>query len=246
MTEPAHLVVTDLSVAYGRAAIALHSINLEVPAGSVVAILGPNGAGKTTLLRAISGFLPYESARIVGGVVSFRGERITRLSPDTVTRKGIAIIPERNKVFAALTVDENLRSVPAARDGAQRRSLEEFVFDLFPSLADRRKHQAGLLSGGERQMLAIGRALMLEPSVILADELSFGIAPILVDKVIEAIRRVNIEKRVSVLLVEQNAPVAFSIAEHVYILDSGNVRHHGSAEELRNHGQIREMYFGLV
>jgi branched-chain amino acid transport system ATP-binding protein len=239
------LVVNDLEVRYGRSSSALHGVSLAVPDGHVVAVLGSNGAGKTTTLRAISGFARAETGRVAAGSIEFEGESIVGLSPHQIARRGIAIIPERDKVFATLSVSDNLSSVPVVHGDARRRKQEEFVFHLFPVLAERRRFQAGLLSGGERQMLTVARCLLLEPKLILADELSFGLAPVLVMQMMAALRRTNVEEGISILLVEQNAQAAFEIADDAYVMETGRVVMRGKAAELRDSDEVRRVYFGL-
>jgi branched-chain amino acid transport system ATP-binding protein len=239
------LDVTDLRVTYDRVAVALHGISLSVPHGGIVAVLGANGAGKTTTLRAIGGLLRSETGRVSGGKVRFDGASLVRKPPHWIARRGVGIVPERNKVFASLTVQDNLGSVPVLHGSERRKAMEEFVLDLFPALGQRLRNQAGLLSGGERQMLAVARALLLEPKILLADELSFGIAPVMVGRLLDALRTVNREQGISILLVEQNAAAAFELATHVYVLDNGRVSMHGTPTELEARTDIQQAYFGL-
>jgi branched-chain amino acid transport system ATP-binding protein len=243
--ESALLAVESLYVTYNRAAVALHGVSLTVPDGGIVAVLGANGAGKTTTLRAIGGMLRSEAGRISSGAITFRGQPIARKPPHWIARRGVAIVPERDKVFAELTVRENLSAVPVVHGHHRRREMEGFIFDLFPVLSERLKQHAGLLSGGERQMLAIARALLLEPQLMLADELSFGVAPVVLVRLREALRAICEERGVSVLLVEQNAGLVFDVADYVYFLDSGRVSLHGTSRELEGRDDIRRAYFGL-
>jgi branched-chain amino acid transport system ATP-binding protein len=217
---------------------------LDVPRGAIVSILGANGAGKTTTLRAIGGFLRSEAARISGGSVELEGLPVTRKPPHWIAKRGIAIVPERDKVFASLTVQENLASVPTL-PGHNREEMYEFVLDLFEPLTGRLSQRAGFLSGGERQMLAVARALLLEPKLLLADELSFGIAPVMVGRLLDALRTVNEQRGTSILLVEQNAAAAFAIASRVYVLENGRVSLEGSPAELETSSEIRRVYFGI-
>lgn len=240
--EPTLLEVDDLKVAYDRHAIALHGVSLSVPTGAVVAILGANGAGKTTTLRAIGGMLRSETGRVIGGDVRLAGTSLTHRPPHWIARRGVGMIPERNKVFASLTVRENLASVPTRGGGVE---MTEFVTALFPVLFDRLDQPAGLLSGGERQMLAVARALLLEPVILLADELSFGIAPVMVGRLLEALQTANRERGISILLVEQNATVAFRLADYVYVLENGVVSIEGTPSELEARADVRDVYFGL-
>jgi len=227
-----------VSAAYGRIQ-ALRDVSLEVPAGSVVALLGANGAGKTTTLRVISGLL-----RPTAGAVYFDGRRIDRLPPEAIVRLGVAHVPEGRQVFADLTVGENL--VLGAYARRDRRNIPadlERVFNLFPVLRERRKQLAGTLSGGEQQMLAIGRALMARPRLLLLDEPSLGLAPMVVREIFRTVRRINAEGT-TVLLVEQDASRALQVAQTAYVLQTGQVVLRGPAAELRQNEAVRRSYLG--
>ena len=241
----AGLRVENLSVAYTGSAIAVEDVSISVPEGSIVGVLGANGAGKTTLLRAISGFTHAEAGSIIGGRVLLGDDDFTKRGADAIARSGIALVPERDKVFATLTVQENLDAVPRVGTRVSRTRRRDFVFDLFPVLCDRLSVQSGLLSGGERQMLALGRALMLQPRILLADELSFGISPVLVKKMMHALQVIHDEEKVSLLIVEQNAEAIFSIARDIYVMETGRVAFEGPVEQVRNHPFVRAAYFGL-
>jgi branched-chain amino acid transport system ATP-binding protein len=192
----------------------------------------------------VSGIARAEPARVTGGTLTLDGESLRGLTPDRIARRGVALVPERDKVFASLTVDENLGVVPNFGSRAQRQSRREFVLDLFPQLGDRVSTPAGLLSGGERQMLALGRALMLQPSLLLADELSFGIAPVLVGRMMEALRVIHRETGVSILLVEQNATALFSVADFVYVMEIGRVVQSGSTDTMKENPRVRSLFLG--
>jgi ABC-type branched-subunit amino acid transport system ATPase component len=238
------LVVRDLSVSYGGAVIALDGINLDVPQGSVVAILGNNGAGKTTLLRAISGTLSMQGGSIVGGHVTFDGLDLGDLDPAATVRTGVVQIPEGRRIFGELTVEENLRVASlATADRTDRMTARDRVYDLFPRLAERRTQRGALLSGGEQQMLAIGRALMSSPRLLMLDEPSLGLAPNLVGHVAEVVREINREG-ISVLIVEQDAAMALDIAERAYVLEVGQVAAQGTSRELANSAEIHDSYLG--
>ena len=243
--EPAILSVSGLEVVYNDVILALRGVSLDVPAGSVVAILGANGAGKTTLLRAITGLLGVHRAKITKGTVAVDGQLVTNADPARLVRRGVAQVMEGRRTFAELTVDENLRAGAftvrsrAARDDAQQR-----VMELFPQLASRRRHVAGYLSGGEQQMLAIGRALMQSPRLLLLDEPSLGLAPLIVEQIAGIVRTVNAEGT-SVLLVEQNAAMALSVADHGYVLENGKVVKDGPAARLADDKDIQEFYLGV-
>ena len=237
------LELENVEVVYHRVATAIQGVSLRVPERAIVALLGTNGAGKTTTLRAISGFLGADDAAVVEGRIAFLGETVTGRAPHELARRGLVLVPERDKVFETLTVQENLRAlVPGRRDGAG--DLER-VFHYFPVLAERRRQLAGYLSGGERQMLALGTALLCRPVVLLVDELSLGLAPIVVESLMEMVRRLRDELGLAVLLVEQNAGAALGIANHGYVMEHGRIVYDGTRERLLAHEDIREFYLGL-
>jgi branched-chain amino acid transport system ATP-binding protein len=239
------LAVEGVEVAYHRVVTAVQGVTLAVPHGAIVALLGTNGAGKTTTLRAISGFLGLDDARVTAGTISFRGERIDNRPPHEITWRGIVLVPERDKVFPNLTVAENLiANVPrrGARHGERR--LAALVYEQFPKLAGLRGREAGYLSGGERQMLAIAAGLMCAPDLLLVDELSLGLAPLVVEDLARRLRAIRDELGIAVLLVEQSAVVALAFADHAYVLENGRVVLDGTAERLRAHQDIQEFYLG--
>ncbi|HYW91164.1 MAG TPA: ABC transporter ATP-binding protein [Gammaproteobacteria bacterium] len=239
------LHVDGLGVAYQRSIIGVQDVSLRVPAHGIVALLGSNGAGKTTTLRAISGFLGLDNARVVAGSVTFKGRRIENLSPHQTARRGIAIVPEREKIFPNLSVADNLTVVaPAGVRGAERNGLTELVYHYFPRLAEHRRRAAGLLSGGERQMLAIGSALVCKPDLLMIDELSLGLAPIVVDELCGRLLEVCRELGLAVLVVEQSAAVALRFADHGYVLENGQVAFSGSSRELSRDVRVQESYLG--
>lgn len=216
MSAPAPLLRIDqIEVAYHRVITALQGVSVDVHAGTIVAILGTNGAGKTTTLRAVSGFIGLDDARVTSGRIVFEGEAIENQPPHRITTRGIVLVPERDKVFPNLTVAENLEAT-VTRPGSDRRGLIDAVWELFPALTRLKRRTAGLLSGGERQMLAIGSALVCGPRLLLVDELSQGLAPRIVDDIAERLRQVRDRMGVSVLLGEQNAELALSMADHGY------------------------------
>lgn len=239
------LAVEGIEVAYHRVVTAVQGVTLAVPEGAIVALLGTNGAGKTTTLRAISGFLGLDDARVTDGAIAFRGERIENRPPHEITSRGIVLVPERDKVFPNLTVAENLiANVPrrGARHGERR--LAALVYEQFPKLAELRGREAGYLSGGERQMLAIAAGLMCAPELLLVDELSLGLAPLVVEELAGRLRAIRGELGISVLLVEQSAAVALAIADHAYVLENGRVVLDGTPERLLAHQDIQEFYLG--
>jgi branched-chain amino acid transport system ATP-binding protein len=237
------LSVNNLEVVYDDVVLVLRGLSLEVPDGSIVALLGANGAGKTTLLRAVTGLLFTHRGKITKGTVTVAGTDLTGADPAAVVHHGVAQVMEGRRIFAEMTVEENLRAGAHTRRRADYRESAGRVFDLFPILAQRRRSTAGYLSGGEQQMLAIGRALMARPRLLLLDEPSLGLAPKLVEQVREIVVQIN-EQGTSVLLVEQNAVMALSIASFGYVMEVGKVVRDGPAEELLADEDIREFYLG--
>jgi branched-chain amino acid transport system ATP-binding protein len=239
------LAVRNVEVVYGSAIHVLRGVSLEVQPGAIVALLGANGAGKTTLLRTVSGLLGFHRGSVTKGVVEFEGERIDRLEASTIVRKGIAQVMEGRRIFAELTVEENLRAgAYTRRDRSEVRSTYDRILELFPVLAQRRKSTAGYLSGGEQQMLAMGRAMMASPRMLMLDEPSLGLAPLIVQQIRDLIVEIN-HAGTSVLLVEQNAVMALSIAHHGYILENGHIAKEGPAKTLEADADIQEFYLGV-
>jgi branched-chain amino acid transport system ATP-binding protein len=238
------LNVHGLAVRYGRSVRALEDVQLEVPADAVLAVLGGNGAGKSTLLRAVSGTLGLHRGAITAGEIVLQGDRIDRLDPARVVRAGVVAVPEGRQVFARMTVEENLRAGGlGARSAAGRSSARARVHELFPVLADRAGQRAGLLSGGEQQMLAIGRALMSDPKLLLLDEPSLGLAPQLVARIAQIIREIHAQGT-AVVLVEQNATMALQVADHAVVLEVGRIALTGPAAELAASDQVQRLYLG--
>jgi branched-chain amino acid transport system ATP-binding protein len=244
MSDPL-LIVEKLEVVYQRAVTALQGVSLVVPRGHIVGILGTNGAGKTTLLRAISGFHGIDDARVTDGSICFKGRRIDNGEPHLIARAGIALVPEREKVFPNLTVGENL-TVPAGprESTAERRRREEQVMEFFPKLAELRSRIAGLLSGGERQMLAMAAALVCKPELLLIDELSLGLSPVVIDDLKGRIVKIKRELGITVMLVEQSAAVALELADYGYVLENGRTVLDGEVQRLKSHADIQEFYMG--
>ena len=242
----ATLDIKDLAVVYQGAIEALSSISLSVPEGAIVALLGANGAGKTTTLKAVSGFLPLENGRVTHGSITIGGESIDGLAPHLIVRRGIFHVREGRHVFSEMTVEENLIAATFAQRGAQpRRQAFEEVYGYFPILSQRRHQAAGYLSGGEQQMLAIGRAIVAGPEMILLDEPSLGLAPLIVQEIFEIIARINREKRVSILLVEQNAAIALKYASYGYVIENGRTVLSGSSAALSGNADIQKFYLGV-
>jgi branched-chain amino acid transport system ATP-binding protein len=241
---PAVLDVTDLEVMYGGAIRVLRGVSLTVQPGEVVAILGANGAGKTTLLRAISGLLKHHNGRVTSGSVTIDGRDRTDSDPSLLVREGMAQVMEGRRIFSELTVDENLRTGAYTRkDRDEVTASYERVMTLFPRLNERRKQVAGYMSGGEQQMLAMGRALMANPKLLLLDEPSLGLAPLIVAQIRDIVVEIN-RLGVSVVIVEQNAAMALSIAMRGYVLETGRVAKEGRGKDLLDDPDIQALYLG--
>lgn len=245
MSAPA-LQFNNVEAVYDNAIQALRGLSLVVPKNSIVALLGSNGAGKTTTLKAASGFLPLENGKLTAGAILFEGVDIAGTAPHLLVQRGIFHVREGRHVFAEMSVEENLVAATFAlkQRGHKQRSFEE-VYNYFPSLARRRKLNAGYLSGGEQQMLALGRALIAEPKLILLDEPSLGLAPLVVNEIFEIISKINREKQVAMLLVEQNATVALRYASYGYVMESGRVVIDGPASDLVSNPDVQELYLGI-
>lgn len=245
--EPAPLLeVTNIEVVYHDIVQVLRGVSLRVPAGRVVALLGTNGAGKTTTLRAISGLLKPENGRVREGEVRFDGRPITGATPRAIVQAGIVQVPEGRRIFKHLTVEENLRvgSITRRDAAAVRRDLA-WVYEVFPKLRDLRRRLAGYTSGGEQQMTAIGRALMARPRLLLLDEPSLGLAPLLVREIFDRVRAINAEGT-TVLVVEQNAAIALQVADYGYVMEQGRIVLEGSAASLRDNPDVKEFYMGVT
>jgi len=233
------LEVSNLSVSYGAIA-ALRGISLRVGQGAIVTLVGGNGAGKTTTLRTVSGL-----HRPLGGTVRFLGEDITRLPAHKIVARGLGHVPEGRMIFSNLTVDENLAmGAYLLRDRAAIARNRDYVFGIFSRLKERLRQTAGTLSGGEQQMLAIGRALMGDPRFLMLDEPSLGIAPRLISTIFEKIVEINRDRGIAILLVEQNANLALEISSYAYVMETGHVTVEGRSEELRNNPQLKAAYLG--
>jgi len=232
------LEVKSLRAAYGHTRV-LHGIDFAMAEGSITALLGANGAGKTTTLRAVCGMVKTE------GEVRFGGESIARRKTEDIARLGIAHVPDGRGTFLNLTTEENLRlGAYRRRDKKAVEADMERMFGYFPRLKERRRQQAGTLSGGEQQMLAVSRAMMMRPRLMLLDEPSFGLAPLIVRELFQILRRINESERVSMLLVEQNAAMALDLADHAYLLETGRVMLSGKASQLRDDEAVRRSYLG--
>ena len=239
------LGVSNIEVVYNDVILVLRGISLQVPDGSIVALLGANGAGKTTTLRAISGLLDVHNGDVTKGDIAFQGTEIHKRDAADIVKMGIVQVLEGRRIFAELSVEENLRAGGYTNgDKSRFQAGYDRVMDLFPVLAPRRRSTAGYLSGGEQQMLAIGRALMTEPKVLLLDEPSLGLAPRLVQQIRDIIVDIN-RQGTSVLLVEQNATMALSISDYGYVMETGKIVMDGPADKLLRDEDVREFYLGL-
>ena len=239
------LTINNLEVIYDDVILVLRGLSLAVPAGQIVALLGSNGAGKSTTLKAVSGLLPTEHGEVTDGSIIFDGEDVTRLDAASRVKRGLSLCMEGRHVFEHLTIYENLVAGAYFRGRADTAADLDMVFDLLPKLADMRARIAGYLSGGEQQMLAIGRALMARPKLLMLDEPSLGLAPLLVQDIFAFIKRINAQMGLTVLVIEQNARRALEIADRGYIMEQGRVVLEGVADELRDNPDVKEFYLGL-
>ncbi|MGE4299548.1 MAG: ABC transporter ATP-binding protein [Desulfovibrionaceae bacterium] len=239
------LKVENLEVVYNDVALVLKGLSLTAPEGQITALLGANGAGKSTTLKAISGLLATEDGEVTDGAVVYDGVPVHGLQPEAIVRKGIFQVMEGRRIFQDLTVEENLRCGAYTRPKSELADGIEKVYGYFPRLRERRKQLAGYMSGGEQQMLAIGRAIMARPRLLLLDEPSLGLAPLLVEEIFGIIRRVNEEEGATILLVEQNARAALHIASRGYIMESGRIVLDGDAQELLHNPDVQEFYLGM-
>ena len=242
------LQINNLEVVYNDIILVLRGISLEVDDGSIIAFLGSNGAGKSTTLRAISGLLEYEDGEIKKGTIEFNGRLTNKLDPQKIVRLGITQVPEGRQIFAELSVDENIRVGAHTRNDGKNEVDRDYqmVLSYFPALQARLKVQAGYISGGEQQMLAIGRALMARPSLMMLDEPSLGLAPLLVTEIFEIIKRINCQEKVSILLVEQNALMALAVSEYGYIMENGKVVLDDTSQKLMENEDVKEFYLGVT
>ncbi|MCA9978575.1 MAG: ABC transporter ATP-binding protein [Chloroflexota bacterium] len=240
------LSLNNVEVIYNDVILVLKGMSLEVPQGKIVALLGSNGAGKSTTLKAISGLLKPEDGAVTDGEIVFEGEKIQELDAADIVRRGIFQVMEGRRVFVHLDVEQNLIAGSyTRRDRAKARHDIEVVYEYFPRLKERRRQTAGYLSGGEQQMLAIGRALMARPKLMMLDEPSLGLAPLLVREIFHIVQRINQEQGTTILLVEQNARIALDVADYAYIMENGRIVLTGEPAQLRDNADVREFYLGL-
>ena len=241
------LSVNNIEVIYDHVILVLKGVSLQVPEGGIVALLGANGAGKSTTLKAISGLLRTERGEVTKGTIEFGGESIHRKDPSDVVRRGILQVMEGRRVFEHLTVEENLLTGAYTRRNGQSVATDlDLVYRYFPRLAERRRVRAGYISGGEQQMLAIGRALMARPKLMLLDEPSMGLAPMLVQEIFEIVSRLNREENVAILLAEQNAAMALRFAQYSYVMENGRIVLDGDAKTISENADVKEFYLGLT
>jgi branched-chain amino acid transport system ATP-binding protein len=239
------LSINNIEVIYEDVILVLRGLSLDVAEGSIVAVLGSNGAGKSTTLKAVTGLLPSEHGEVTEGDIVYQGQKITHLDAAAIVRRGISLVMEGRRVFEHLTVHENLIAGAYTRRGQGVSGDLDLVYSYFPRLKDRRNGQAGYLSGGEQQMLAIGRALMAKPKLMMLDEPSLGLAPLAVAEIFERVQSLNRDLGTTVLLVEQNARRALQIAHHAFVMENGRIVLEGPAAELAANPDVQEFYLGL-
>ncbi len=242
------LQLNNIEVMYHEVILVLKGVSLAIPPGGIIALLGANGAGKSTTLKAISGLLRHEDGAVTEGSIVFAGERIDKKPAEEIARSGIIQVIEGRRVFEHLSIEENLR-VGAHLRGANGQNLArglEMVYHYFPRLAQMRTRTAGFCSGGEQQMMVMGRALMAQPKLLLLDEPSLGLAPLLIREIFAIITRLNHEEKIPILLVEQNAKLALNVASYAYVLENGRVVMDGQANGLKDNADIKEFYLGLT
>lgn len=240
------LKINNIEVRYHEVILVIKGVSIEVPKGKIVALLGANGAGKSTTLKAVSGLLKHEDGEVTDGAIEFMGDRIDRLGPEKIAKKGIVQVIEGRRVFEHLTVEENLKVGAHLRKGGSMKEGLEMVYHYFPRLRDKRTETAGFISGGEQQMTVVGRALMTSPQLILLDEPSMGLAPLLIHEIFNIITRLNREEGISILLVEQNAKLALNVAPYAYVMENGRIVMDDTAEKLRDNPDIKDFYLGLT
>jgi branched-chain amino acid transport system ATP-binding protein len=240
------LKMNNVEVMYQEIILVLKGVSIEIPRGTIVALLGANGAGKSTTLKSISGLLKHEDGEVTDGSIEFMGEKIHTLPPEEIARRGIIQVIEGRKVFEHLTVEENLRVGAHLRGrGSATKERLEMVYHYFPRLVERRHVLAGYISGGEQQMTVIGRALMAQPKLMLLDEPSMGLAPLLIKEIFDIITQLNRKEQIPLLLVEQNVKLALTVAPYAYVLENGRLVMHDSSDKLKENPDIRDFYLGL-
>ncbi len=244
MNDNVLLQLNNISVVYSDVIQVLKGVSLSVEKNKIIALLGSNGAGKTTTLKAVSGLLKPENGKVTDGAIHYDGEPIQNSSPEGITRKGIIQVLEGRQPFKYLTIEENLRVGTATRWGKPYKKDIEMIYGYFPALKERRKNLAGYCSGGELQMLVMGRALMAHPQLLLLDEPSLGLAPLVVHEIFSIIQRINREQGTTIILVEQNANMAFQISHYAYIMENGKIVMEGQTATLKENPDVKEFYLG--
>lgn len=241
------LKINNIEVKYHEVILVIKGVSIEVSKGGVVALLGANGAGKSTTLKAVSGLLKHENGEITDGSIEFMGQRIDKMGAEKIAKMGIVQVIEGRRVFEHLTVEQNLKVGAHMRKyGRSVKDGLEMVYNYFPRLKEKRNETAGLISGGEQQMTVVGRALMTSPKLILLDEPSMGLAPLLIHEIFKIITRLNQEEKISILLVEQNAKLALSVAPYAYVMENGRIVMDDTAEKLLENPDIKDFYLGLT
>ena len=241
------LKINNIEVKYHEVILVIKGVSIEIPQGGIVALLGANGAGKSTTLKAISGLLKHENGQVSDGSIEFMGQRIDRISPEKIPKMGIVQVIEGRRVFEHLTVEQNLKVGAHLRKGrgAVKQGLE-MVYHYFPRLWEKRNETAGFISGGEQQMTVVGRALMTSPKLMLLDEPSMGLAPLLIHEIFNIITKLNQDEKISILLVEQNAKLALNVAPYAYVMENGRIVMDDTAEKLMHNPDIKDFYLGLT
>lgn len=245
MTADAELRVTNAQIFYDKAVEAVRDVSFVVAARQIVTLLGSNGAGKSTMIKAVSGILASEKGALTSGTITYRDRNIARARPDGIVRAGIVQVPEGRRLFIDLTVEENIMMGGYTAPRSERAERLARVYDIFPAIVDHRNRISGYLSGGQQQMVAIGRALMSSPSLLMLDEPTLGLAPKIAEEIFVAIERLSRSAGISVLVVEQNAALALQIADYGYVLDQGRIVFDGSRERLLSSPEIKEFYLGM-
>lgn len=240
------LKINNIEVKYHEVILVIKGVSIEVPKGGIVALLGANGAGKSTTLKAVSGLLNHEDGKVTDGSIEFMGQRIDKLGAEKIAKMGIVQVIEGRRVFEHLTVEQNLKVGAHLRgNGKSLKEGLEMVYHYFPRLREKRHEIAGFISGGEQQMTVVGRALMTNPKLILLDEPSMGLAPLLIHEIFNIITQLNKEQGISILLVEQNAKLALTVAPHAYVMENGRIVMDDSSEKLRENPDIKDFYLGI-
>ncbi len=241
------LKINNIEVKYHEVILVIKGVSIDVPVGGIVALLGANGAGKSTTLKAISGLLKHEDGEVSDGSIEFLGQRIDKMGAEKIAKMGIVQVIEGRRVFEHLSVEQNLRVGAHMRKfGRSIKDGLEMVYNYFPRLLEKRAETAGFISGGEQQMTVVGRALMTNPKLILLDEPSMGLAPMLIHEIFNIITRLNHEEQISILLVEQNAKLALNVAPHAYVMENGRIVMDDTAEKLKNNQDIKDFYLGMT